>query len=85
MTIIQGKGLRHSHASYLINEFNADVLTVSRRLGHSSPDITLKYYAHMWNRNDSILANRMADNISFSPAEENKINFNGNQHIKKNN
>lgn len=84
VTTIQGKGLRHSHASYLINEFNADVLTVSRRLGHSSPDITLRYYAHMWNRNDSILANRMTGNIDFNPAKESKVNFNGNQLIKKN-
>lgn len=82
--VIQGKGLRHSHASYLINEFNADVLTVSRRLGHSSPEITLKYYAHMWNRNDSILAERMTNNIYFQPTKENKISFNGNQYLKKN-
>ncbi|WP_338434048.1 tyrosine-type recombinase/integrase [Ligilactobacillus saerimneri] len=80
---IQGKGLRHSHASYLINELNADVLTVSRRLGHSSPDITLKYYAHMWNRNDSVLADRMEGSINFKPNNENRIEFNGNQHIKK--
>ncbi|WP_221642661.1 tyrosine-type recombinase/integrase [Listeria booriae] len=45
---IQGKGLRHSHVSYLINEFNADVLNVSKRLGHSSPEITLKHYAHFF-------------------------------------
>ncbi|MDV2686967.1 tyrosine-type recombinase/integrase, partial [Alkalihalophilus lindianensis] len=36
---IQAKGLRHSHVSYLINEFNADILVVSKRLGHSSPEI----------------------------------------------
>src|SRR5690625_7056265 len=34
---IQAKGLRHSHASYLINQHNIDVLVISRRLGHSSP------------------------------------------------
>ncbi|WP_328517366.1 tyrosine-type recombinase/integrase [Virgibacillus pantothenticus] len=50
VTVIQAKGLRHSHVSYLINEFNADVLVVSRRLGHSSPEITLKHYAHLWSR-----------------------------------
>lgn len=38
---IQGKGLRHSNASYLINEFNVSVLILSKRLGHSSPEITL--------------------------------------------
>lgn len=44
---IQAKGLRHSHASYLINEHNINVLVISRRLGHSSPEITLKHYAHL--------------------------------------
>lgn len=42
--VIQGKGLRHSRVSYLINELNADILVVSQRLGHSSPEITLKHY-----------------------------------------
>lgn len=80
--LISAKGLRHSHASYLINEFNADVLTVSRRLGHSSPEITLKYYSHFWHRNDKVLTDKMADNIQFTPTNTNFINFNGNQVIK---
>ncbi|WP_304651746.1 site-specific integrase [uncultured Ligilactobacillus sp.] len=78
---IEAKGLRHSHVSYLINEFNADVLTVSRRLGHSSPDITLKHYSHLWRRNDDMLAEMMTGNIKFKFSEEKKINFNGNQFI----
>lgn len=81
---ISGKGLRHSHASYLINEFNADVLTVSRRLGHSSPEITLKYYSHLWKRNDEYLAQKMNNNIALVFSNENKFNFNGNQYINKN-
>ncbi|WP_459208548.1 tyrosine-type recombinase/integrase [Limosilactobacillus albertensis] len=78
---IQAKGLRHSHVSYLINEFNADVLTVSRRLGHSSPEITLKYYAHLWPRNDETIADEMEGNIKFQPAKENRLRFTGNQNI----
>lgn len=78
---IQAKGLRHSHVSYLINEFNADVLTVSRRLGHSSPEITLKYYAHLWPRNDETITDKMKGNIKFKPAKENKLKFTGNQNI----
>ena len=50
---IQAKGLRHSHASYLINEFNVSVLVLSQRMGHSSPEITLKHYAHMWSGADT--------------------------------
>lgn len=81
---IQAKGLRHSHVSYLINEFNADVLTVSRRLGHSSPEITLKYYAHLWSRNDEALADKMSGNVQVAFAEKSLVNFNGNQAVKNN-
>lgn len=38
--------LRHSHASYLIGN-GANVVAVSRRLGHSDVNITLKVYTHM--------------------------------------
>lgn len=79
---IQGKGLRHSHVSYLINEFNADILVVSRRLGHSSPEITLKHYAHLWSRNDELIAEQMTGNIKFTPTQETLINFNGNQSVE---
>lgn len=80
---IQGKGLRHSHVSYLINEFNTDILVVSQRLGHSSPEITLKHYAHLWSRNDESIAEKMTGNIIFETSTVSKINFNGNQAIKK--
>lgn len=79
---IQAKGLRHSHVSYLINEFNADVLTVSRRLGHSSPEITLKYYAHLWSRNDESLAEKMTGNLQIKVAKKSLMKFNGNQAVK---
>ena len=81
--IIQGKGLRHSHVSYLINEFNADILVVSQRLGHSSPEITLKHYAHLWSRHDEGIAEQMTGNIKFTYAKESSVaNFNGNQAVK---
>lgn len=31
---IQPKGLKHSHASLLINEYNVNALYIQRRLGH---------------------------------------------------
>lgn len=80
--IVQGKGLRHSHVSYLINEFNADILVVSKRLGHSSPEITLKHYAHLWGRNDESIAEQMTGNIKFNYSTESKMKFNGNQAVK---
>ncbi|NPD11188.1 site-specific integrase [Enterococcus sp. MMGLQ5-2] len=81
---IQAKGLRHSNASYLINEFNVSVLILSKRLGHSSPEITLKHYAHLWSGADENVAELMAGNIKINTAEKTKIAFNGNQALKKN-
>jgi len=43
--------LRHHHASNLIAA-GLDVLTVSRRLGHGSPTITLAVYGHLYPRAD---------------------------------
>jgi integrase len=45
-------GLRHTHASMLIDR-NVDVVTISKRLGHSSPAITLQVYAHLFRKDDS--------------------------------
>lgn len=82
VTKIQAKGLRHSHVNYLINEFNADILVVAQRLGHSSPEITLKHYAHLWSRNDESIAEEMTGNINYFPAKETLIDFNGNQNVE---
>lgn len=79
---IQAKGLRHSHASYLINELNANVLIISKRLGHSSPDITLKHYAHMWTGADKEIALDMTGRIKVATANHKLFSFNGNQAIK---
>ena len=47
---------RHSHASALISE-GIDVVSVARRLGHSSPVITLSTYAHLFaDKSDSAAA-----------------------------
>jgi integrase len=43
--------LRHTHASILIAS-GLDVLTISRRLGHGSPAITLKVYGHLFKTDD---------------------------------
>jgi integrase len=47
--------LRHSHASALIAS-GQDVVTVSRRLGHASPTITLSVYAHLFDKTDEAAA-----------------------------
>jgi len=43
--------LRHTHASHLIDS-GIDVVKISRRLGHSSPAITLRVYAHLFRKRD---------------------------------
>lgn len=81
---INGRGLRHSNASYLIAELDADVLTVAHRLGHKSPMVTLKYYAHMFPDNDVAIAARMENSMKITSAKESKVTFNGNQNISGN-
>ena len=44
--------LRHSHASALIAA-GLDVVTVSRRLGHANPALTLSIYSHLFTNKDA--------------------------------
>lgn len=56
---------RHSHASYLINNMPNDknlIIAISKRLGHSSPTITLQVYAHMMPNDDDKLLSILNDN-----------------------
>src|SRR5262249_28139166 len=43
--------LRHTHASQLIDA-GVDIVTISKRLGHSKPDITLRIYTHLFRKDD---------------------------------
>jgi integrase len=45
-------GLRHTHVSQLIAA-GLDVLTISRRIGHASPAITLNVYGHLFSNTDA--------------------------------
>jgi integrase len=45
-------GLRHTHVSQLIAA-GLDVLTISRRIGHASPAITLGVYGHLFRNTDA--------------------------------
>jgi integrase len=47
--------LRHTHASTLIAA-GLDVLTISRRLGHGTPAITLGVYRHLFKPDDRAAA-----------------------------
>jgi integrase len=44
--------LRHTHASQLIDA-GVDIVTISKRLGHAKPDITLRVYSHLFRNDDS--------------------------------
>ena len=60
---ITGKGLRHSHASYLLNVLKMDPLYVSLRLGHADKSTTLNVYSH-WYHNDVIgISDKITQNI----------------------
>ena len=50
--------LRHTHASHLIAS-GQDVLSISRRLGHGSPTITLGVYGHLFANADDREAQTM--------------------------
>ncbi len=43
--------LRHTHASQLIAQ-GVDIVTISKRLGHAKPSVTLAIYAHMFTSDD---------------------------------
>jgi integrase len=55
--------LRHTHVSQLIAA-GLDVVTVSRRIGHSSPTVTLSVYAHLFGNTDE----KAAEAVETAPA-----------------
>jgi integrase len=58
--------LRHTHASQLIAS-GVDIVTISKRLGHAKPDITLRVYAHRFKDSDTKAA--AAINAAFPVAK----------------
>jgi len=58
--VIRIHDLRHSHASYLIGQ-GANVVAVSRRLGHSDVNMTLKVYTHLLKESESKVLQILAD------------------------
>jgi integrase len=57
--------LRHFHATRAIASGH-DVVTVSKRLGHSDPSMTLRIYAHALEQRDRDLAAAMGAELSLS-------------------
>jgi integrase len=52
--------LRHTHVSQL-HDAGVDVVTISKRLGHRSVDVTLRIYNHMFESIDSKAAAAIDD------------------------
>jgi integrase len=63
MPQIKLHSLRHTHASQLIAS-GMDTITVSRRLGHGGPAITLSVYGHMFSNTDDRAAEIMETALS---------------------
>jgi integrase len=64
--------LRHTHASQLIAS-GMDVLTISRRLGHGSPTITLAVYGHLFLNSDDRAAQVMEAAFALIGTEREQI------------
>jgi len=53
--------MRHSHATFLINK-GANIVAVSKRLGHSDINMTLKVYTHLLKENEDKIINLLEEN-----------------------
>lgn len=58
--------LRHTHASALIAK-RLDILTISRRLGHGSPAVTLNVYGHLFQKTDEAAAMAIDEALRSEP------------------
>jgi integrase len=61
--------LRHTHASQLIAA-GLDIITISRRLGHSKPSITLDVYGHLFPSTDGRAAEIMEASLTRTLGKE---------------
>lgn len=57
-------GLRHSHASYLIN-LGVPITAISHRLGHTNAQITLSTYSHLYKEDETSIAELLEKNMSI--------------------
>lgn len=57
LKVIRIHDFRHSAVSFLISQ-NVPILEISKRVGHSSPDITYSVYAHLYPNKDRHIAQK---------------------------
>ena len=58
--------MRHSHASYLLNN-GANILAVSKRLGHATVTQTLETYAHLMQDTEEKMIEIIEERSKISP------------------
>ena len=58
LDVVNFHGLRHTNASLLIGE-GEDIVTLSKRLGHSKPSTTTDIYAHQLKKTDIGASNKL--------------------------
>ena len=58
---ITGKGLRHSHDSFMINILGKNVLAVSQRSGRIDKATTLNTYSHFYNARKQTVGNEITE------------------------
>jgi integrase len=63
LPLVRFHDLRHTHASILIGK-GVDILTISRRLGHNKPSVTLDTYGHLIKGADAAAADAIAGVLS---------------------
>lgn len=61
---------RHSHATHLIN-LGIDIVSISKRLGHVSPQTTLEVYSHVYDRTNEDLLDKL--NKEYVKDRKNKL------------
>ena len=66
--------LRHSYASIMLTELGANIVYVSRQLGHADPSITLKVYSHILQPTNPEAAQKLENSIfGYSLVTDEKI------------
>lgn len=58
--------LRHTCASFMINDANANPLLISKRLGHSSISVTYDRYGHVFPSNDELVTEGLEERFASS-------------------
>lgn len=61
--IIAGKGLRHSHDSFMINVLGKDVLAVSHRSGRVDKATTLNTYSHYYHATNQTIGDEIYEKL----------------------